>query len=74
MSPESLALIMDMHEALEPFDGFREWNAVSQRAFVRHCQNLGKPLAQLTIEDLQNAAQAANEAAADYFALLRTPA
>lgn len=43
MSPESLALIMDMHEALEPFDGYREWNAVSQRAFARHCQSLGNP-------------------------------
>lgn len=74
MSPESLALIMDMHEALEPFDNFRHWNAVSQRAFARHCQELGKPLAQLTIEDLQNAAQAANEAASDYFALLRNQA
>lgn len=69
MSPESLALIMDMHEALEPFDGFRNWNAVSQRAFARYCMSRGKPLTQLTIEDLQQAAQHANEVATDHFAI-----
>lgn len=54
MSPESLALIMDMHEALEPFAGFTDWWCGSrQKLFAERAMALGKPLRDLTVGELQ---------------------
>ncbi len=68
MSPETLAQIMDVHEALEPFTGFTEWwNAPTQMKFAKRVIALGKPLRELTVGELQDIAAAVGEEMKDYF-------
>lgn len=73
MSPETLAQVMEVHKALDPFAHFCEWNAPSQIAFARYCREQGKPLAELTVAELQTIAQRTEEYAQDYFALRSRP-
>ena len=55
MSPETLALVMEVHEALEPFGGYTEWwNGPSQIKFAQRVQALGKPIREVTVGELQD--------------------
>ena len=67
MSPETLAQVLEVHEALEPFADFVEWNAPYQIAFTCRCREQGKPLAELTVADLQALARQTREDMKDYF-------
>ncbi|MCY1396648.1 hypothetical protein D9M71_116270 [compost metagenome] len=70
MSPETLAQCMEVHEALEPFGGYTEWwNAPAQIAFSRRVLALGKPLAEVTIGELQAIAIEARNEVRGYFNL-----
>ncbi|TBV10232.1 hypothetical protein [Stutzerimonas kirkiae] len=73
MSPETIAMCMAVQKALESFAHYCEWNAPSQIAFARYCRELGKPLSELTVADLQAIAQRTEEYAQDYFALRSRP-
>ncbi|RRW38493.1 hypothetical protein [Ectopseudomonas oleovorans] len=68
MSPETLAQVMDVHEALEPFGGYTEWwNGPTQIKFAQHVVALGKPLREVTIGELQDIAEAVAAEMKDYF-------
>jgi hypothetical protein len=68
MSPETLAQVMDVHEALESFGGYTEWwNGPTQIKFAQHVVALGKPLREVTIGELQDIAAAVAAEMKDYF-------
>lgn len=68
MSPETLAQVMDVHEALESFGGYTEWwNAPTQIKFAQRALALGKPLRELTVGELQDIAAAVAEEMKGYF-------
>lgn len=68
MSPETLAQVMDVHEALESFGGYTEWwNAPTQIKFSQRLQALGKPLREVTVGELQDIAAAVSAEMKDYF-------
>lgn len=68
MSPKTLAQVMDVHEALESFGGYTEWwNAPTQIKFAQRVMDLGKPLREVTIGDLQDIAAAVAAEMKDYF-------
>ena len=68
MSPETLAQVMDVHEALEPFAGYTQgWNGPTQIKFAQRVMDLGKPLRDLTVGELQDIAAAVAAEMKDYF-------
>lgn len=68
MSPETLAQVMDVHEALEPFGGYTEWwNGPTQIKFTQRVVALGKPLREVTIGELQDIAAAVAAEMNNYF-------
>lgn len=69
MSPETLALVMEVHEALEPFGGYTEWwNGPSQIKFAQRVQALGKPIRDVTVGELQEVVAAmADEMKDDFY-------
>lgn len=68
MSPETLALVMKVHEALEPFGGYTEWwNGPTQIKFSQRVQALGKPIRDVTVGELQDIAAAVADEMKDYF-------
>ncbi|EJV1365815.1 hypothetical protein C0053_34095 [Pseudomonas aeruginosa] len=57
MSPETLARVMDVHEALESFGGYSEWwSGAMQITFSQRVLGLGKPLREVTVGELQDIA------------------
>jgi hypothetical protein len=67
MSPETLALVMKVHEALEPFGGYTEWwNGPTQIKFSQRVQALGKPICDVTVGELQDIAAAVADEMKDY--------
>lgn len=68
MSPKTLAQVMDVHEALEPFTGYTQgWNGPTQIKFAQRVMDLGKPLRDLTVGELQDIAEAVATEMKDYF-------
>ncbi|CDF82120.1 hypothetical protein PKB_0752 [Pseudomonas knackmussii B13] len=68
MSPETLAQCMSVQEALEPFGGYTEgWNGPTQIKFSKRVMDLGKPLREVTVGELQDIAAAVAEEMKDYF-------
>lgn len=68
MSPATLAQVMDVHEALEPFGGYTDgWNGPTQIKFAQRVMALGKPLRELTVGELQDITAAVAEEMKDYF-------
>jgi hypothetical protein len=68
MSPKTLAQVMDVHEALEPFAGYTQgWNCPTQIKFAQRVMDLDKPLRAVTIGELQDIAAAVAAEMKDYF-------